>query len=74
MANPPQSLISLGDMIHAASDHGVRVTLGAIHDAVRDGDLEAAAHEPLRFTELAANRWLTLQARRQGVRLARSSQ
>lgn len=52
-------LIKMGELLAVASDYGIHLTVHAIHHALRTGSLQAAEHNPPRFTEDACNAFLS---------------
>lgn len=56
-------MITLRELIHGASRHGIHLRPRLVHDAVDAGELVAMGRDPLLFDEDEANRWLTLLMR-----------
>lgn len=65
------TLVSLRELVAAAHQHGLHVSVARVHAAVRDGDIVPFKHRPLIFTQREANEWLNRVARLQRVRPSR---
>jgi hypothetical protein len=64
--------IGIRHLLDVSSKHDLHLTVRRIFEAITDGELQACGEglpRAPRFTEDAANAWLTMVARRRGVRL-----